>query len=297
MLLYFEDQHDAATRLATAAGLTAVCIERHRFPDGELKLRLPAAVPARAVFYRSLDNPNEKLVELMLAARTARALGATHLTLVAPYLAYMRQDMAFSPGEAISQRIVGQFLSTIVDAVIAVDPHLHRVATLQEVVPGAEAIVLTGAEILSDLVVQRRDKPLLVGPDAESAQWISLAATRHGLDHMVCTKVRSGDRDVAVALPAGDVTGRAVVILDDMSSTGHTIAAAARLLRDAGAASIDAAVTHALFTPQAMELMRSSGVGAVWSTDCVTHASNAVSMAGLLADALRRLQPNQTTKG
>lgn len=290
MLLYFDDQRDAATRLAAAAGLTAACIERHHFPDGEIKLRLPACVPARAVIYRSLDRPNEKLVELLLACRTARALGATHLTLVAPYLAYMRQDMAFSPGEAISQRIVGQFLSTIVDAVIAVDPHLHRVPTLQELVPGAQAMVLTGAEVLADLIVQRRGAPVLVGPDAESAQWVALAAARHELDHMVCTKVRSGDRDVAVALPAGRVAGRAVVILDDMASTGHTIAAAARLLRDAGAASIDAAVTHALFTPQAMDLMRSNGIGEVWSTDCIPHSSNAVSMAYLLADALRRLQ-------
>jgi ribose-phosphate pyrophosphokinase len=294
MLLYFDDQKDAATRLAQAAGLHARSIERHRFPDGELKLRLPATLPARVVLYRSLDRPNEKLVELLLAARSARTLGATHLTLVAPYLAYMRQDIAFNPGEAVSQRIVGPFLATLVDAVITVDPHLHRVATLQEVVPGADTVVLTGAEVLADLVVSKRDHPMLVGPDAESAQWIARAAARHRLDHLVCTKLRKGDREVAVALPDGDVAGRSAVILDDMASTGHTIAAAARLLRDAGAASVDAAVTHALFTAQAMELMRASGIGAIWSTDCVTHASNAVSMAGLLADALRRLQAQAT---
>ncbi|MCZ4328253.1 ribose-phosphate pyrophosphokinase-like domain-containing protein, partial [Brachybacterium paraconglomeratum] len=85
--------------------------------------------------YRSLDQPNEKLVELLLAARTARTLGAPHLTLVAPYLPYMRQDIAFSPGEAVSQRIVGPFLASLVDAVITVDPHLHRVASLRDVVP------------------------------------------------------------------------------------------------------------------------------------------------------------------
>lgn len=297
MLLHFDDQEEAATRLAHAAGLPARCIERHRFPDGELKLRLPAALPARAALYRSLDQPNEKLVELLLAARTARTLGATHLTLVAPYLPYMRQDIAFSPGEAVSQRIVGPFLASLVDAVITVDPHLHRVASLRDVVPGADTMVLTGAEVLADWIVQRRARPVLVGPDAESAQWIARAAARHGLDHMVCTKVRSGDRDVAVALPGGEVSGRAVVILDDMASTGHTVAAAARLLRDAGATSIDAAVTHALFTPQAVELMHSSGIGEVWSTDCVTHASNVVPMAGLLADALRRLQQAHARPG
>jgi ribose-phosphate pyrophosphokinase len=80
------------------------------------------------------------------------------------------------------------------------------------------------------------------------------------------------------------------VILDDMASTGHTIAAAARLLREAGAATVDAAVTHALFTPQAMALMHDSGIGEVWSTDCITHPSNAVPMAPLLAGALARLR-------
>ena len=289
MLLYFHDQKHAALNLARVAGMPAVCIDSHRFPDGELKLRLPAEVAPRVVLYRSLDNPNEKLVELLLVAQTARALGARHLTLVAPYMAYMRQDMAFTPGEAISQRIVGQFLSTIVNAIISVDPHLHRVATMQELVPGASAVVLTGAEILSDLIVQRRTRPLLVGPDAESRQWVALAARRHGLDFAVCTKVRSGDHAVQVALPPVDVAGRAVVILDDIASTGQTVSAAARLLRAADAASIDAAVTHALFAPQALDRMRAAGVGEVWSTDCIAHPSNSVSMAPLLAEALREI--------
>src|SRR5690606_12123678 len=107
----------------------------HRFPDGELRLRLPATLPAAVVLFRGLHQPNEKLVELLLTARTARGAGARHLTLVAPYLAYMRQDMAFAPGEAVSQRIVGDFLAQLFDAVITVDPHLHRVARLDEAVP------------------------------------------------------------------------------------------------------------------------------------------------------------------
>lgn len=288
MLLYFDDQERAAVELARAAGLQAVCVERHRFPDGEVRLRLPPPVPQRLVLFRSLHDPNEKLVELLLLAQTARALGARHLTLVAPYLAYMRQDMEFSPGEAVSQTIVGRFLATLVDAVITVDPHLHRVATLQEVVPGTQAIVLTGAEILADLIVRRRQRPLLVGPDAESGQWVALAARRHGLDHLVCTKVRSGDRAVRVELPPFPVAGRVAVILDDVASTGQTVAAAARLLRAAGAASIDAAVTHALFAPDALEQMRASGVNEVWSTDCIAHDSNAVGMAQLLARALEQ---------
>jgi len=288
-LLYFDDEADAALRLADAAGMKSAAIDRHRFPDGELKLRLPPALPARVVLLRSLAQPNEKLVELMLAARTARGLGARHLTLVAPYLAYMRQDIAFSPGEAVSQRIVGEFLASLFDAIITVDPHLHRIAALQEAVPVRQAIVLSGAPLLGDWIARRRPHPFLIGPDGESAQWVAQAAARHGLDHAVCQKVRHGDKAVDIVLPPVSVQGRAVVLLDDVASSGHTVARAAQLLRAAGAASVDVAVTHALFAGDALQVMRDAGVGEVWSTDCIAHPSNAVSMAPAIAGALHRL--------
>ena len=286
LLLHFEDEHESALRLASAAGLELAKIEHHRFPDGEFKLRLPITLAESVVILRTLDHPNEKLLELMLAARTAREMGARHLTLVAPYLAYMRQDVSFQHCEAVSQRIVGRFLADLFDAVITVDPHLHRVATLQEAVPVPRAIALTGAHLLADLIAGRRQRPLLVGPDEESAQWIAQAAARHGFDHAVCRKVRHGDRAVEIELPPIAVASRAVVLLDDVASTGQTLARAARLLLAASAASVDVAVTHALFAGDALQVILDAGVGEVWSTDCIRHPSNAVSVAPLIAAAL-----------
>lgn len=288
-LLHFDDETDAALRLAEAANLAPTAIERHRFPDGELKLRLPHALPGRVVLLRSLAQPNEKLIELLLAARTARALGARHLTLVAPYLAYMRQDMAFMPGEAVSQRIIGPFLASLFDAIITVDPHLHRIATLQEAVPVRQAVVLSGAPLLGDWIAQHRPHAFLMGPDGESAQWVAQAAARHGLDHAVGQKVRNGDKAVDIVLPSVNIQGRAVVLLDDVASSGHTVARAAQLLRAAGAASVDVAVTHALFAGDALQVMRDAGVAEVWSTDCIAHPSNVVCMAPSIAQALHRL--------
>ncbi|MEK9951734.1 MAG: ribose-phosphate diphosphokinase, partial [Curvibacter sp.] len=215
-----------------------------------------------------------------------RTLGATQLTLIAPYLAYMRQDMAFAPGEAVSQRIVGSFLADLFDAVITVDPHLHRIHTLEEAVPVPRAMVLSGAPLLADLIAERRPQALLVGPDEESAQWIAQAAARHGLDPAVCRKLRHGDRHVEIALPDVALRGRAVVLLDDMASSGHTLAQAARGLLAAGAVSVDVAVTHALFAGDAGPLLWDAGIRQVWSTDCIAHPSNAVSMAPALAAAL-----------
>jgi ribose-phosphate pyrophosphokinase len=251
--------------------------------------RLAASLPARVVVWRGLHQPNEKLVELLLVAQTARTLGARHLTLVAPYLAYMRQDIAFNPGEAISQRVVGAFLATLFDAVITVDPHLHRVATLEEAVPVPDAVVLSGAPLLADHIAAQRGDVVLVGPDEEALQWVAVAAQRHGWAHAVCRKTRHGDRQVDIELPALPVAGRAVVLIDDVASSGHTLARAAELLSAAGAASVDVAVTHALFAPGAEQLVRNAGVGAIWSTDCIAHPSNAVSIVPAEAAALRAL--------
>ncbi len=102
----------------------------HHFPDGESLIRLPPSLPEHVIVCRSLNQPNDKLIELLLCATTARELGAKRLTLVAPYLSYMRQDIANQPGEAVSQRIVGKLLAELFDDVLTVDPHLHRISSL-----------------------------------------------------------------------------------------------------------------------------------------------------------------------
>lgn len=289
MLLYFEEDSVNAARIASAAQMTFAAVQRHRFPDGELKLRLPVKLPARVALLRTLNNPDEKLVELLLVARSARELGVTQITLVAPYLAYMRQDMAFHPGEVVSQRVIGGFLASLFDALITVDPHLHRVATLQQAVPVAQAVTLSGAPLLADLIASHRPQALLIGPDAESAQWLDQAASAHGFDAAACHKVRHGDRQVDIALPAIHLSQRNVVLLDDVASSGHTLAVAARKILAAGAASVDVAVTHALFAGDALQLIRDAGVNHVWSTDCIAHPSNAISMAPAIAKALMDL--------
>ena len=288
-LLCFEDEEGIARTTAAAADLALGVIARHRFPDGEWRLRLPETLPPRVVLWRSLHQPNEKLVELLIAARAARELGARHLTLVAPYLAYMRQDMAFQPGEAVSQRIVGQFLAGLFDAVVTVDPHLHRIDTLNEAIPLRHAIALSGAPLLAAHIASQRKEVLLIGPDEEALQWVAMAAQCRGWDHAVCRKTRHGDEAVDIALPPIPVAGRAVVLIDDVASSGQTLARAAAGLLAAGAASVDVAVTHALFAPGAVQRVRAAGVREVWSTDCIAHASNAVSIVPVVAGTLRML--------
>lgn len=311
LLIHFDDEDAPATRLADVCGLPCAPVGRHRFPDGELRLQLPfdEASPARPdhlVVYRSLDQPNEKLVELLLLAGQARAWGVQHLTLVAPYLAYMRQDMSFHPGEVVSQRQIGRLLAQSFDGLVTVDPHLHRVATLAEAAPVRQAVTLSAAPLLAAHVGHvlghaPGDRPgndageaplariVLVGPDSESAPWIQAAAAVLGCSFGVCEKVRHGDHDVRIALPELDVAGRPVVLLDDIASSGRTLAVAAQALLARGAASVDVAVTHALFAHDALDVIHAAGVRHVWSTDSVVHDSNVVPLAGLLAPAVSRV--------
>ena len=289
LLLAFDDEAALAQRLAAALGCPLAIVARHTFPDGETRLRLPPELPAHTVLLRGLHNPNAKLTELLLTAAGARELGAAQLSLVSPYLAYMRQDMAFTPGEVVSQRHLGHLLASAFDAVITVDPHLHRVTSMDEVVPGRRGIALSAAALLGEHIAQQVPGALLLAPDEEAGQWVRVAAAAHGLEHAVCHKQRHGDHEVDVALPNVDVTGRAVVLLDDVASTGRTLAAAARGALQAGAASVDAAVTHALFIGDALAQLHAAGVRHVWSSDCVAHPSNAVSVVPLLAAAVRGL--------
>ncbi|HQR21145.1 MAG TPA: ribose-phosphate diphosphokinase [Burkholderiaceae bacterium] len=284
MLLHFDDELGYAQRLAALSGMNAAVIERHRFPDGEVKLRLPPRLPPRTVLLRSLHHPNEKLVELMLAARAARELGATDLTLVAPYLAYMRQDAAFLPGEAVSQRIVGAWLAQLFDAVLTIDPHLHRVQVLRDAIPVDGARALSAAPLLGAAL--RDSCSLMLGPDAESEPWVRAAAEAAGCSAAVCRKRRYGDCDVEVVLPQIDLTGRDIVVVDDVASTGGTLAAVTRLALAGGAARVDVAVTHPLFVGDAEAVLRAAGVTQLVSTDTVPHWSNRVSTAPLVAEAL-----------
>lgn len=286
MILCFDDEVDFARGLGLASGLPVARIARHRFPDGELKLTLPPKLDREVRILRSLHRPNEKLVELVLAARAARELGAREVTLIAPYLAYMRQDAAFHPGEVVSQKVIGRLLADLFDAVVTVDPHLHRIATLAEAVPLARAVALSAAPLIGHFVAMRARNPMLVGPDEESAQWVHVAATYNGLPWAVCRKTRHGDTEVDVEPPAESVAGREVVLVDDVASSGHTLAAAARVLLAAGAARVDAVVTHALLAPEAGATMKAAGITEFWSTDTVPHESNALSVVPLIADAL-----------
>lgn len=285
LVLAFPDYLPQAQRLASRLGVDIQKIFLHRFPDRESLVRLPPTLPEHVVIFRSLDRPNDKLIELMFCANTARELGAKRVTLVAPYLCYMRQDTANQPGEAVSQRIIGSLLAGLFDDVITVDPHLHRISSLDQAIPLKNAVTLTAGDEIGNFLKNRFESAVLLGPDSESEQWVAHIAKRIGFDYFVASKVRQGDREVTITVPEWNYAAKPIVMIDDMVSTGRTIAKTAAILKAGGAGNLYLAVTHPLFCGNAEKLIKDAGVHSIWSTDSVNHPTSVILLDRLLYDA------------
>jgi ribose-phosphate pyrophosphokinase len=274
--------------LATALGAAHGNVGIHRFPDGETLVRIADDCAEKSVILVcGGQNPNAGALPLYFAAHSVRTMGATNVGLVAPYLAYMRQDTAFHEGEAISARAYGKFLSGTFDWMTTVDPHLHRVKSLDEVFSIPSACV-SSMPAVSEWIAANVTNPVIVGPDAESAQWTSNVAARLSAPWTVLQKTRTGDRQVSLSLPDPEILrGRSPVIVDDIASSGHTLIEVAKRLRSLATGPVTCVVVHALLEPGAEMAIRAAGVASFVSTNTVAHASNAVDVVPLLAERIR----------
>ena len=288
----FSEGGEAAARLSETLGIPCREISVHSFPDGESLVRI-SSTAGTAIVYRSLDRPNDKLIDLILAASALRDAGVTRLVLVAPYLCYMRQDTAFHPGEAVSQKVIGRLLDGTFDEIVTVDPHLHRTLHLSEVFPAAKAVSVSATSIFAAQL--RADgiavDAILVGPDSESRQWVEAVAKPLGLDVLVGEKTRRSDRGVDIVVPdVAAIKGRPAVVIDDVVSTGGTLIQCAKRLIAAGAASVEVLAVHALWGPEEEAALRASGISRIRSSDSIQHPSSAIHLAPLLANTLREMQ-------
>jgi ribose-phosphate pyrophosphokinase len=277
-----------ATRLAARLGVPLHEIDVHRFPDGELRVTVGEAA-STVILYVPLDRPNDKLLALTFAAEALRRGGAKRLVLVAPYLCYMRQDTAFHPGEAISQRVVGALIARTVDRIVTVDAHLHRTKNIADIFFGIEAQDLSAMSAMAYALRDIARDTVVVGPDEESQGWVNDLAGRLGLSAAVARKTRASDRSVEISFPDPSVfKDRPALLVDDIVSSGGTLIACAKALVAAGAHTVDAVITNALFAPEIIDDFKRAGIGSIRSTSSVPHPTNAIALDGILAAALEK---------
>jgi ribose-phosphate pyrophosphokinase len=284
-LFAFADTMSLARAVGARFGLGVREIEVHRFPDDESLVLAESLHPGRAIVFRSLDRPNEKLIEILFAADSLRRQGVKEIVLVTPYLGYMRQDRVFHPGEPISQKVVGGLLGRAFDHVLTVEAHLHRIHALSEVFP-CRAESVSASIPIAHWLSEQGVSDLVIGPDSESEPWIRSIAHESGLEWRVASKIRYSDREVRIVLPPLPPRTRRAWIVDDITSSGATLETLIGILKARGTREVGAIVVHALLTEDTRARLARAGLDRLVSTDSIVHPTNEISLAPLLADTL-----------
>jgi ribose-phosphate pyrophosphokinase len=288
LLVPLQDTAQISGLLARALDAEIADVDLRRFPDGETYLRFETSPEGRDVMILAgLAYPDAKLAALVFAAQTARALGATSVGLIAPYLPYMRQDKIFLPGEAVTSVQFAKLVSSNVDWLVTVDPHLHRWNALSDIYD-IPTKVSHAASAMADWITLAVDKPLLIGPDSESAQWVAEISALAKADYVILSKTRRGDRDVKITLEdLNQWRGHTPVIVDDTISTATTMIAATQLVLKQGLQPPICCAIHAIFAGDAHHSLREAGAARIVTTNTIAHASNGIDVSTALAAATK----------
>jgi ribose-phosphate pyrophosphokinase len=292
LLFSFPEQVGFANQLLSAdgplvsAGWQRGDLELRRFPDGESYVRIDSDVrQCDVAILCQLHRPDSKLMPLLLLADTLRDLGARRIGLIAPYLAYMRQDTRFKAGEGVTSHYVARLLSEHLDWLLTVDPHLHRISDLEQIY-SMPARSLTAVAPMANWIKANIKQPLVIGPDSESEQWAANVAKLADCPWEVLQKTRLGDREVSVSLPHVDrYRGYTPVLVDDIISTGKTMIQTAERLQAAGLCAPVCIAVHGVFAEGALADMQQHGLQVITSNS-IAGASNRIDLAPLVSEAL-----------
>lgn len=263
--------------------------EIRNFPDGETYVRILSNVEAKdVIIVCTLHHPDVKLLPLLFLCNLLRDLKVKSICLVAPYLAYMRQDKQFYPGEAVTSEYFAKLLSSLVDRLITIDPHLHRRISMKEIY-SIPCEVLHADGLISQWVKKNIPDALLIGPDSESEQWVSEVAKNAGVPFIVLQKIRHGDRNVDVSVPNiqkyKDFTP---VLVDDIISTARTMIETVKHLKKAGMKPPVCIGVHPVFSENAYLDLVNCGIGKIITCNTIMHESNGIDISELVSSVIKK---------
>ena len=285
LLFIFPGNEELGKRIAKGINAEDGKFVLRKFPDTETYVRITSTVKDRdVIIVCSLHEPDAKFLALFFFCRLLRDLKAKSTCLIAPYLSYMRQDTAFHTGEAITSSYFAQVLSTCVNRLITVDPHLHRRRSMQEIY-SVPCTVLHGAGLISQWIKQNVSNALLIGPDKESEQWVAEVAANAGVPFLVSEKIRYGDRDVKLVVPSiENFKDHIPVLVDDIISTGQTMIETVKQLKSYGMSAPLCIAIHAVFAEGAYEELLRSGAAKVLTANSISHCTNEMDISQLVID-------------
>jgi ribose-phosphate pyrophosphokinase len=290
-----------AVDIADKLGVELGPVTLNTFSNGEVYCRYEETIRGADVFIvqSTCSNPqtgvtaNDSLMELLLMIDAAVGASAHRVIAVTPWFGYSRQDKKSAPREPISSRLVARMLEAAgADRVLTMDLHAGQIqGFFQKPVDHMTALFMLTqyfADLgLPDLVV--------VAPDAGRVKLNKKFASKIGAELAILDKERPAQQVAEIGYVIGDVHGKTAVIVDDMIDTAGTLTAAAKTVREAGAKRVYAAATHAIFSGNAFENLRASGLEQIVVTDTIPISPQrpenvrVLPCAELLTDSIRRI--------
>ena len=272
-----------------------------RFPDGETMVKVDADVRGSDVFVVQSTCPpvNENLMELLIVLDCLKRASASRVTAVIPYFGYARQDRKDEGRVPITAKLVANVMTTAgADRVLTIELHAAQVQGFFDI----PVDHLYAGPVVKDYIMKKKIPDMVVvSPDVGGSRLALAYAQRFGADLAIIEKERVGASEVRSSFIIGDVKGKNAVMVDDMITTGGTIASGAELLKEYGAKDIYVVATHAVFCGPAHERL-SSGIfkevavtntippGEQWVRDDI----EVLSVAPLLGEAMRRIHRNES---
>ncbi len=252
-----------------------------RFPDDEFYVRLKDNVAGQDVVVVQTAYPDQKIVELLLIQDAVHDAGAKSITVILPYFGYSRQDKKFEEGEAISARAIARHISMNADCVITVDPHKEHILKFFTVPAYSCSAVST-----ISLYLKEKNIDFVLAPDKGARDRAKEAATLINCEYDYLEKTRIDGFTVKITPKKLDARGKHVAIIDDIISTGSTMAQSIVELKKQGAKSVSVACTHGLFVGGAKEKLLAADCDEIISTDTIETEFSKVSAAECIAESL-----------
>jgi len=272
-----------ASRTARALGTEPVLCEFNRFPDGELYLRIADEIKNESVTLIQSTPTDSDLVSLLQLIDACNE--AKELNVVIPYMGYSRQDKRFKPGEPISARAVARCINA--DRVFTVNIHEKSVLGYFP----CPAKNLDAAKLLGEYIAGfGLENPILVAPDEGAEGLVKKVSSGLGFDYDHLQKTRLSGDTVTIKTKNIDVSGRHVVLVDDMIATGGTMTESIKMLKDQGAVDVYLACVHPVLARNAVLRLFNAGIKDIIATDTLEKSESILSVAPLIADALKDLQ-------
>jgi ribose-phosphate pyrophosphokinase len=258
-----------------------------RFPDDEFYVRVLDTIAGKDVVIVQTAYPDSRIVELLLMQDAVHDAGAKKIIVVIPYFGYSRQDKKFEEGEAISARAIAQHISLHADYIITVDPHKEHILKFFTVPAYSCSAVSTIAQHLKEKSID-----FVLAPDEGAKERAKEAAELINCEYDYLEKTRIDGNTVKITPKKLDARGKNVAIIDDIISTGGTMANSIKELKKQGAKTVLVACTHGLFIGGAKEKLLAADCDEIISTDTIETNFSKVSVAESIATTILKTLPH-----